>query len=91
MSKVAKTYKASERGYIDGRIVEEGEVFTTASKPGNWMDEVAAEASEEPDGEIGYDKMKYAELVQLAVAKGIEAPNKLKKEELVAALEKADD
>lgn len=41
MSKTA-TYKALERGYVDGQIIEEGEVFTTAARKGKWMEPVDA-------------------------------------------------
>lgn len=34
------TYRATARGYVDSRIVEEGETFTTDSPKGSWMEEV---------------------------------------------------
>lgn len=32
-----RTYRARERGYVDDRMVEEGEVFTTTAPKGKWM------------------------------------------------------
>ena len=32
-----RTYRARERGYVDDRMVEEGEVFTTTAPKGRWM------------------------------------------------------
>ncbi|APL94090.1 hypothetical protein AI27_06380 [Sphingomonas sp. BHC-A] len=32
-----KTYRARERGYVDDRMIEEGETFTTAAPKGKWM------------------------------------------------------
>lgn len=35
-----KTYRATQKGYADERIVEEGEIFTTSAPKGSWMEEV---------------------------------------------------
>lgn len=37
------TYRATQKGYVDERIVEEGEVFTTAAPKGSWMEELEPE------------------------------------------------
>jgi hypothetical protein len=33
------TYRAKERGYVDERIVEDGELFTTDAPKGSWMED----------------------------------------------------
>jgi len=38
-----KTYRATQKGYVDERIVEEGDVFTTSAPKGSWMEEVEPE------------------------------------------------
>ncbi|KQN09817.1 hypothetical protein ASE85_02460 [Sphingobium sp. Leaf26] len=46
-----KTYRARERGYVDDRMVEEGETFTTAKPKGKWMAELDDKGNEIPDPE----------------------------------------
>src|SRR5690349_5902874 len=41
-AKEPKQYRALARGYVDGRIVEQGEVFATAETKGSWMEEIGA-------------------------------------------------
>lgn len=72
MSKTV-TYKALERGYIDGQIVDEGEVFTTAAPKGRWMEPVdakeyaAAVAARDPSpDDPNYDAMTLPALQALA-------------------------
>lgn len=35
---VTRTYKALERGYVDGRLIEAGETFATSAPKGDWME-----------------------------------------------------
>lgn len=46
-----RTYRARERGYVDDRMVEEGEVFTTAAPKGKWMALLDDKGKELPDPE----------------------------------------
>lgn len=41
-----KTYKATERGYVDGRIIEADQVFSTTAPKGEWMEPVRSKESE---------------------------------------------
>ncbi|WP_333883819.1 hypothetical protein [Sphingobium yanoikuyae] len=45
------TYRARERGYVDDRMVEEGETFTTAAPKGTWMALLDEKGNEVPDPE----------------------------------------
>lgn len=38
--KEPKTYRATARGYVDGSIVEAGQVFSTRMPKGSWMEPV---------------------------------------------------
>jgi hypothetical protein len=46
-----KTYRARERGYVDDRMVEEGETFTTTAPKGKWMALLDDKGNEVPDPE----------------------------------------
>lgn len=66
-------YVANQRGYVDGRIVEEGEAFTTAAPKGSWMDVVdeveykAAMAANDPTpDDPSYDTMTLPALQAVA-------------------------
>jgi hypothetical protein len=92
-----KTYRATERGFyhVLGQgfaLAEEGEVITTDSPQGSWMEDVdqglAPEAvSDAPD----YASLKLPELTHMAVERRIEVPKDLRgpqlKAHLIAALE----
>lgn len=46
-----RTYRARERGYVDDRMVEENEVFTTTAPKGKWMALLDDKGNELPDPE----------------------------------------
>ena len=46
-----KTYRARERGYIDDRMIEEGETFTSAAPKGRWMALLDKDGNEVEDPE----------------------------------------
>ena len=96
-----KTYRATERGYyhIPGQgyaLAEEGEVFTTDSPWGDWMEEVDAAPATASDTGPDYGSMKLPDLVRLAVDRGVKVPDggefkgQALRKHLVAALEAAD-
>lgn len=75
MSKTANPvrYVATQRGYVDGKIVEEGEAFVTTAPKGSWMEPVdAAEyaaalaAMEATPDDPNYDAMSLTALQALA-------------------------
>lgn len=46
-----KTYRARERGYVDDRFIEDGEVFSTDKPKGKWMALLDKDGNELPDPE----------------------------------------
>lgn len=44
-----KTYRALLRGFVDGAVVEAGQLFTTAAPAGKWMEEVDSEKPKPAD------------------------------------------
>lgn len=100
MAKAAvKTYRAKERGYVDGRLIEAGEVFSTAAPRGAWMEptgkesavEMAAAAAVDPQpDDVPLENLGKAALEALAFENGID-PKGLSKDELVNVLKGAHD
>lgn len=96
-----KTYKASERGYIDGRIVEPGEVFVTKSDPGMWMEPVkkgsdkygvdlaVEEAGYAKKADVDYEGMSQPALEVMAALEGVSKPGELSKDDLITAIKAA--
>lgn len=94
-----KTFRALDRGYIDGRVVEPGEVFTTRMDKGSWMepakttkydvDKAVDEASYGRKADVNYDGMSKAGLEALAALVGVTNPGKLDKDDLVTAIKAA--
>lgn len=97
-----KTYRALERGYVDGRIVEEGEVFTTKADKGLWMadvkksdansygvDAAVDEAGYGKKADVDYEGMSEAALQALAALVGVTKPGELGKDELITAIKAA--
>lgn len=104
MAKQPKTYRASERGYVDGRIVEGGEVFTTTAPKGEWMDEAggkgqpgeklarAVEEAQDPrNDDPSLESLSKAALNAKALDHGITDPGKLSKKDLITAIKAAYD
>lgn len=96
-----KTYRATDRGYIDGRIVEPGEVFATKMDKGSWMEpakkgeldygiEAAVdEAQYAKKADVDYEGMSEDALQALAALVGVTKPGELGKDELIAAIKAA--
>src|SRR3546814_14989618 len=68
----AVRYIATARGYVDGRIVDEGEAFVTTAPKGSWMEPVdkaeyeAAKATEAERDDPNYDAMTLPALQAVA-------------------------
>lgn len=95
-----KTYRATERGYADGRVIEDGEVFTTRVDKGSWMDPVKGsqkygveaavdEAQYARKVDVNYENMDEPALQALAALVGVGDPGSLKKPDLIAAIRAA--
>ena len=96
-----KTYRAMDRGYVDGRIVEPGEVFVTKADKGEWMEPVKGgstkytgeqavdEAQYAKKLDVDYEGMSEAGLEALAALVGVSKPGDLKKAELIEAIRAA--
>lgn len=58
----AKTYRARERGYVDDRMVEAGETFTTSAPKGSWMALLDKDGNEldDPEPEPKVDELAAA-------------------------------
>lgn len=96
-----KTYRALERGYVDGKIVEEGEVFATKADKGLWMEPVKAgankygvemaadEAGYGKKADVDYEGMSEAALQALAALVGVTKPGELGKDDLITAIKAA--
>lgn len=96
-----KTYRALERGYVDGKIVEEGEVFATKVDKGLWMEEVkpgsnkygvemaSDEAGYGKKADVDYEGMSEAALQALAALVGVTKPGELGKDDLITAIKAA--
>lgn len=92
-----KQYKALERGYVDGKIVEEGEVFFTKADKGQWMEKVKKgddygvdaavdEAQYAKKADIDYEGMSQPALEVMAALAGVSKPGELSKDELITAI-----
>lgn len=46
-----KTYRALQRGFVDGAVIEAGQLFTTAAPAGKWMEEVDSTPTDEASQE----------------------------------------
>ena len=96
-----KTYRALERGYVDGKIVEAGEVFATKVDKGLWMEPVKAgsnkygvdmavdEAGYGKKADVDYEGMSQPGLEALAALLGVTKPGELGKDELITAIRAA--
>jgi len=94
-----KTYRAMERGYVDGRIVEAGEVFTTTADKGSWMekakqsdygvDMAVEEAGMAKKVDIDYDSLSDAAIEVFAAMNGVSKPGELSREEQIEAIRAA--
>ncbi len=96
-----KTYRATAKGYADGRIVEEGEVFTTAAPKGKWMEPVkgsgggygvqeAADDAQAPHpDDTNFEGMDEAALQAMAAERGVTQPGELSKKDLITAIKAA--
>lgn len=92
-----KTYRAIDRGYVDGRVVEAGTVFTTRAPKGSWMEPVKGgggydveEAVDDalaphPD-DTDLEGMSKAALEALAADAGVTQPGRLGKDDLITAI-----
>lgn len=93
----AKAYRATDRGYANGRVIEPGEVFTTRAAQGSWMeplkgsrsydveeavDDALAPHPDDPD----LEGMSKAALEALAADAGVSQPGKLGKDDLITAI-----
>jgi hypothetical protein len=100
MAKKVKTYRASERGYyhlVGGgfALAEDGEVFTTDSPQGSWMEETdAPDDTMSIDDGPDYASLKLPDLALRAKERDIAIPADIKgqelKKHLIEALEAAD-
>lgn len=96
-----KTYRASERGYVDGKVVEPGEVFVTKVDKGMWMEPVKKgdlaygvdaavdEAQYGKKADVDYAGMDKHALQALAALLGVTKPGELDKDELISAIKAA--
>jgi hypothetical protein len=95
-----KTYRATDRGYADGKIIEPGEVFTTRADVGKWMkpikkgekygvDMATEEASYARKVDIDYEGMSQPALEVMAAMAGVSKPGALSKDELITAIRAA--
>jgi hypothetical protein len=94
-------YRAMDRGYVDGKIVEPGEVFVTRADMGSWMEKVksgsdkytveeaADEAGYAKKLDVNYENMSEAGLEALAALVGVSDPGALKKDDLITAIRAA--
>lgn len=98
-----KTYRAIARGYVDGRIVEPGEVFTTRADEGEWMEPVegsgtksaAERAVDDTQSPISDDPdlttFSKAALEAKALDLGLTSAKGLSKDDLIQAIQAAHD
>lgn len=95
-----KTYRALERGYIDGKIVEGGEVFTTQQDQGSWMEPVkkseaygvdmaVEEASMAKKVDVVYEDLSDAALEVFCAMNGVSKPAELSRDEKIEAIRAA--
>jgi len=95
-----KTYRATERGYVDGKVFEEGEVFTTKADQGSWMEPVkdradygvdmaVDEAQYAKKADVDYEGMSKPGLEALAALLGVTKPGDLVKDDLITAIKAA--
>lgn len=95
-----KMFRATERGYVDGRIVEAGETFVTRADPGLWMEPTKGgndygvqaavdEAQYGKKADVDYEGMSEPALQALAALVGVTKPGELGKDDLIAAIKAA--
>ncbi|OAN56928.1 hypothetical protein [Sphingobium sp. TCM1] len=72
-TKTPVRYIAKQRGYVDGKIIEEGEPFVTDAAKGSWMEpvdmaeyEAAVAATDPSPDDPNYDAMSLTALQALA-------------------------
>lgn len=94
-----KMYRAVARGYVDGMIREQGEVFATADTKGSWMEELKGKQSrvseavddtlaskkDDPDLTTFSEEALQAEALRL----GLTDASGLDKDDLIAAIRAA--
>jgi hypothetical protein len=100
-SNQTETYRATERGYVDGRIIEAGETFSTRAAQGSWMEPVGdtadrlaravAEAQKARSHDPDLSKLEPAALQALATEKGVTNVEGLSAEDLITAIRAAYD
>lgn len=92
-----KTYRAMERGYVDGKIVEAGEVFTTKADKGEWMEPVkkaeeygvdmaVEEAGMAKKVDVDLESLSDAAVEVFAAMAGVSKPSELSREEQIEAI-----
>lgn len=99
-----KQYRATARGYVDGRIVEAGELFTTAEPEGSWMEPVKNGTSSSERLQRAVDDtlspmsddpdlstFSKAALEAKALDLGLTNASGLTKEDLIQAIQSAHD
>ena len=101
MADTAKTYRATERGYADGRIIEADEVFTTRAPKGSWMEPVkgagsaaerAVEDAQKPrSDDPDLTKLAKPALQAIATERGVTNVEGLTRENLIAAIKASYD
>jgi hypothetical protein len=94
-----KTYRALDRGYVDGRVIEPGEVFSTQAEKGSWMepvkatkygvDEAVSDAQAPHPDDINYEGMSQGGLEAIAAMRGVSDPGALDKKDLITAIKAA--
>lgn len=101
MSKKPTTYTAPHRVYVDSKMYEPGEPFTTTQNKGKeWThvdpkEAAAAEAAAKgPHADADLDEMQLPALQALAATKNVQITaggKRLNKDELIAAIKAADE
>ena len=91
-----KTYRALSRGYLaaEGRLIEAGEVFTTAEAKGSWMEPVKGgndygvqEAVDDPHpDDPNLEGLCEAALLAMATERGVTDAGSLSKADLITAI-----
>ncbi len=92
-----KTYRAIDRGYADGRIVEPGEIFATSAPKGSWMEpakggstygveEAVDDAQAVKPDDVVLESMSQGALEAMAAERNVTEPGKLSKKDLITAI-----
>ncbi|MCH7392425.1 hypothetical protein [Acinetobacter dispersus] len=85
-----KQVRANQKGFYKDRLIQDGEVFAVGEdETGLWFDDVDPKPANS-NANSKYSRMKKPELIEAAVAKGIELTGSETNPQIIELLENAD-